>query len=106
MLLYRFERLQLDQYFQERGDEDARAPSQVYGAEHLLRLMVRLPKLVSLVGLSDKEAREMEASLVNFVSWLHEERTRLFTSDYMRATDAYASQSDKTAEASKAPWEL
>lgn len=67
-LLYRFERPQLGAFLAERPAEDARPLSQVYGAPHLLRLLVRLPELLrEAPSVSRDETEALSAHLTDFV---------------------------------------
>jgi mortality factor 4-like protein 1 len=104
-LLYRFERLQLRKYLHERPAEDKRALCQVYGAEHLLRLFMKLPKLLSHANLAEKDAAVLMERVNHLVAWLDGNRSRYFTSDYVRASAAYAAEVAALAESMRSPWE-
>ena len=69
-LLYRFERLQLQQYLDSRPGSDERVLCQVYGAEHMLRLFVKLPLLLSHANLSPTDAAALASRLQRVVDWL------------------------------------
>merc|ERR1712196_379791 len=65
LLLYRQERDQWDV-----AKDLHHQPSQIYGAEHLVRLFVRLPKLVAQVSLTQSELNQTMSKfmeLLNFV---------------------------------------
>ena len=66
-LLYRFERPQFEEYVQGRPSEDQRSMSEVYGAEHLLRLMVKLPSLLRMADLDAGDASVLQARLGEFL---------------------------------------
>lgn len=104
-LLYRFERLQLRKYLQERPESDKRSLSQVYGAEHLLRLFIKLPKLLSHARLASKDAAVLAERLNHLVAWLDSNRLRYFTTDYVRASEEYATEVAAMAESMRSPWD-
>jgi hypothetical protein len=67
-LLYRFERPQLAAFLGDRPAEDGRPMSHVYGAPHLLRLLVRLPELLrEAPSITRDEADALGAHLADFV---------------------------------------
>jgi mortality factor 4-like protein 1 len=74
MLLYRFERLQFETYFraaQEKAGDPPPRPSTVYGAEHLLRLFVKLPFLLDRSQIEPavlKSIAERVNDLMEFIS--------------------------------------
>ncbi|CAN6817748.1 unnamed protein product [Brassica oleracea] len=59
MLLYKKER---QQYQEAIVDDDS--PSTVYGAEHLLRLFVKLPDLFSYVNMEEETWSRMQQTLL------------------------------------------
>ncbi|KAI0791376.1 MRG-domain-containing protein [Abortiporus biennis] len=98
-LLYRFER---PQYAEMRriyvtgqdviiGQE--KDMSQVYGAEHLLRMLVSLPQMVASSAM-DAESITLVKEYVNeLMAWMAKERERIFVSEYESASLAYQSVS-------------
>lgn len=65
-------------YRQERGQYDIISkssepflPSAVYGGEHLLRLFVRLPRLLSLVYLQPEDTQNIHTRLSELLKFLH-----------------------------------
>ncbi|XP_054799398.1 protein MRG1-like isoform X2 [Prosopis cineraria] len=79
MLLYKNERKQ----YQEACPDDI-TPSTVYGAEHLLRLFVKLPELLFHANIEMETMMQLQAKLVDFlkVSWprfYRKIRTRFFS---------------------------
>ncbi|XVF36353.1 hypothetical protein REPUB_Repub19eG0051300 [Reevesia pubescens] len=62
MLLYRSERQQCEHTI----TEDIR-PSTVYGAEHLLRLFVKLPELLVCADIEEETLLELQQNLVDFL---------------------------------------
>lgn len=104
-LLYRFERQQLQEYLDTRPAEDARPLCQVYGAEHLLRLFIKLPSLLAHAHMAAPEAAELGSRLSAVVEFLAEHRDRLFTSDYVRASAEYANDFAEVSTGLRAPWD-
>jgi mortality factor 4-like protein 1 len=74
MLLYAVERPQYDEQVQAAG----KAPSSMYGSEHLLRLLVKLPELLPMSSLPADNYGTLELRLANFVSYLAEKRGTVF----------------------------
>lgn len=60
ILLYRQEREQYDRLRASAGKDFV--PSEVYGAEHLLRLFVRLPHLLAQTAMSQQEVSQVSPS--------------------------------------------
>jgi len=67
ILLYRHERDQFDEVLRVFPDL---VPSQIYGVEHLLRLFVRLPKLMSGVFLPPSEVNKVFAKMTQFLKFV------------------------------------
>lgn len=89
-LLYRFERPQYESVAAERPDEIA-TPSGLYGAEHLLRLIVKLPELLNLAGMTPEETEVVVATVNDLMRFLTRYAGTFFTTDhYVKATPAYA----------------
>lgn len=103
-LLFRFERLQLQQYLDHRPRTDSRALCQVYGAEHMLRLFVKLPLLLSHANLSSADATALARRLQQVVDWLDANRERYFTSDYVRASIPYMERFETIKAGMVSPW--
>jgi hypothetical protein len=57
---------------------DGRAPSSVYGAEHLARLLSRLPDVMPLAQLTDDQLAHV-AAMVQVGAWLRGCRTSVMT---------------------------
>ncbi|KAK3004347.1 hypothetical protein RJ639_018051 [Escallonia herrerae] len=64
MLLYKSERLQ----YQEAIADDV-SPSTVYGAEHLLRLFVKLPEMLGQANIEKETLIELQQKLVDFLKY-------------------------------------
>ncbi|EPS69378.1 hypothetical protein M569_05388 [Genlisea aurea] len=77
ILLYKNER----QQFREALTNDA-SPSSVYGAEHLLRIFVKLPELLGHVRVEEETLVQLQQKLVEFLRFLQSNQTSFFLSDY------------------------
>ncbi|KAK3007700.1 hypothetical protein RJ639_013309 [Escallonia herrerae] len=64
MLLYKSER----QQYQEAIADDV-SPSTVYGAEHLLRLFVKLPEMLGQANIEKETLIELQQKLVDFLKY-------------------------------------
>ncbi|KAF8130663.1 MRG-domain-containing protein [Boletus edulis] len=83
-LLYRFERPQYAEIRKTYKDM-----SSIYGAEHLLRMLVSLPQMV-VSSTMDAESIGLVKDYVNeLLSFLVAERDRLFLSEYQSASLQY-----------------
>lgn len=67
MLLYKFERLQYANVRKEKGDEAHM--SELYGAEHLLRLFVSMPELVGATGMDSQSTAELRIHLQDLLGF-------------------------------------
>ncbi|KAK6257271.1 hypothetical protein QUC31_000730 [Theobroma cacao] len=86
MLLYKSERQQYD----DTITEDI-CPSTVYGAEHLLRLFVKLPELLVRADIEEETLLELQQKLVDFLKFLQKNQNTLFLSTYHVAEDVETS---------------
>ncbi|OWM70838.1 hypothetical protein CDL15_Pgr014511 [Punica granatum] len=77
MLLYKSER---PQYEEAVGDKVL--PACVYGAEHLLRLFVKLPELLFHVNIEEETLTELQHNLVDFLRFLQKNQNTFFLSAY------------------------
>lgn len=82
ILLYRQER---EQYECHKPLEDANSPlpSALYGAEHLLRLLTRLPTLLAHTDLNPEEVPQIQAKLGDFLRFLVRHQDDLFLGQYV-----------------------
>ncbi|KAL6885536.1 hypothetical protein ACP4OV_010315 [Aristida adscensionis] len=77
MLLYKRERLQ---YAEEvKGDV---SPSSIYGAEHLLRLFVKLPELLAFVNMEEEALNKLQQKLLDILKFLQKNQSSFFLSVY------------------------
>ena len=77
LLLYRQERQQYDLRARGRG-----APSRLYGAEHLVRLIIKLPKLLAQTNLAKGEIPRLKRKIEDLLKYLRQNRARLFLQAY------------------------
>jgi hypothetical protein len=82
LLLYNEERAQADALL-KNGD----SPSSIYGAEHLLRLFLKLPELLPLEGSTEEQYRLLQAKLHELLEFLEKKHSEFFlkTADYVTA---------------------
>uniref|UniRef100_A0A0E0D9U3 MRG domain-containing protein n=1 Tax=Oryza meridionalis TaxID=40149 RepID=A0A0E0D9U3_9ORYZ len=77
MLLYKKER---HQYTEEvKGDV---SPSTIYGAEHLLRLFVKLPELLASVNMEEDALNKLQQKLLDILKFLQKNQSSFFLSAY------------------------
>ncbi|XP_076916271.1 protein MRG1-like [Bidens hawaiensis] len=86
ILLYNKERKQ----FQELVTDNV-APSTVYGAEHLLRLFVKLPELLPYVNIEEDLAMRLQHKFLDFLKFLQKNQTSFFISSYDGSKDSDSS---------------
>ena len=91
LLLYRFERAQ---YNQTMADHKNKRASEIYGAEHLLRLLVKLPELLSLTNMTSTQKAILESKCLEFVKFFQRGASRYFLSsaEYADAPMEYVEQ--------------
>lgn len=77
MLLYKKER----QQYHEAVRDDV-SPSTVYGAEHLLRLFVKLPELLAYVNMEEEALVKLQQKLLDFLKFLQKNQSVFFLSTY------------------------
>ncbi|XP_071913351.1 protein MRG1-like isoform X1 [Coffea arabica] len=78
MLLYKKERQQYDEAI-----SDNVSPSSVYGAEHLLRLFVKLPELLAYVKIEEETQIQLQQKLLDFLNrFLQKNQGTFFLSAY------------------------
>lgn len=88
-LLYNQEKVQ----FQEEvlKETAGKAPSDIYGSAHLLRLMVRIGPLLDRYNTREEsDVRIIESLILDFLQYLEVNRSKYFTSkNYVEATEEY-----------------
>lgn len=79
MLLYRQER---GQFLEAVPENSSVAASSVYGAEHLLRLFVKLPELLVYTNMEDEAFLLLQQKLTDFLKFLQKNQSSFFLSSY------------------------
>ncbi|CAH2039088.1 unnamed protein product [Thlaspi arvense] len=79
ILLYNNERKQ----YEETVSSPDVSPSTVYGAEHLLRLFVKLPELLVHVNMSEETLKELQDNFVDILRFLRKNQTSFFVVEEM-----------------------
>ncbi|XP_028110900.1 protein MRG1 isoform X5 [Camellia sinensis] len=77
ILLYKKER---QQYHEAVADDVS--PSSIYGAEHLLRLFVKLPELLAYVNIEEETLVRLQQKLLDFLKFLQKNQGTFFLSAY------------------------
>ncbi|KAL5556921.1 hypothetical protein UlMin_039157 [Ulmus minor] len=77
MLLYKKERKQ----FRDAVVDDV-SPSTIYGAEHLLRLFVKLPELLSYVNMEEETQTTLQQKLLDFLRFIQKNHSSFLDSAY------------------------
>ena len=79
-LTYEIEKKQYGQVLERAKDIDR--IGLYYGAEHLLRMIVRLPKISD--DIQFKESSHLKAYLEMLAAFLHENQEKYFTAEYFK----------------------
>ncbi|TXG59364.1 hypothetical protein EZV62_013937 [Acer yangbiense] len=58
------------------------SPSTIYGAEHLLRLFVKLPELLAYVNIEEETLTRLQQKLIDFLKFLQKNHNTFFLSAY------------------------
>lgn len=101
-LLYRFERHQFDELLKKHLEVSPTKPyesSRVFGAEHLLRLLVKLPSLLEDLAVDAAVMASLSGHLNDFVRWLTKHAAKYLTQDFVRADTEYIAASVRLPEA-------
>ncbi|CAK8562453.1 unnamed protein product [Lathyrus sativus] len=77
MLLYKKERKQCNE-----AVVDSVSPSSIYGAEHLLRLFVKLPELLAYVNIEEETLNRLQLKILDFLKFLQKNQSTFFLSAY------------------------
>ena len=108
-LLYAEERAQAEavlaggERFDAGGDEGKKMePSAVYGAEHLLRLFVKLPELLPLRDMDAAAAKAVQAKLAEVLRWMQRNAAAHFGGEYVDAPVSAAAGMPEAAAAEAA----
>ena len=108
-LAYRFERPHFDALLRDwqRGGAGVKPVSELLGAEHLLRFLVKLPELLSYLRMERDETAAVVGTLNDFARFFDRHAAAFFATDgyvpaaddYRRAYDATVALMHKTAAA-------
>ncbi|OLY82142.1 Chromatin modification-related protein eaf3 [Smittium mucronatum] len=88
ILLYRFERYQYQEILQLYPDTKM---SDIYGAEHLLRLFVQLPALVTQANMDEDSLLVLKDYLGDFLKYLQKNLPNFFVEKYNTPSPSYVS---------------
>ena len=97
-LLYRFERLQFDSLLAEHLVANPTAPlrcSTVFGVEHLLRFLAKLPDLLTDLAVPKATLGSLGQHLEDFARWVGKQSKKYLTQDYIRADTSYVADTLK-----------
>jgi mortality factor 4-like protein 1 len=90
MLLYRFERPQFHELFSAPKNEGEKpTPSNVYGAEHLLRMFVKLPYLLNDAKLDAELMKEAAARINDIARYIQKNGRVMVMAEYEPASARY-----------------
>mmetsp|Transcript_1364 Transcript_1364/g.4093 ORF Transcript_1364/g.4093 Transcript_1364/m.4093 type:complete len:313 (-) Transcript_1364:1457-2395(-) len=87
MLLYKFERSQYNHYAHSGKNE--LKPSKLYGAEHLLRLIVKLPTLLEKAKVEQSKLNSIAEKVNEIAKFLHKNGRIVFLPEYESADESY-----------------
>ncbi|XP_024977554.1 protein MRG1 isoform X2 [Cynara cardunculus var. scolymus] len=95
ILLYNKERKQYHELV-----TDNISPSTIYGAEHLLRLFVKLPELLPYVNIEEDLATRLQQKFLDFLKFLQKNQSSFFISSYdgSKVSDSSATRGKMTQE--------
>ncbi|CAK7206212.1 Esa1p-associated factor [Sporothrix eucalyptigena] len=90
ILLYRFERPQyIEMHELWETDEKHKSPIDTYGAEHLCRLLVTLPELISQTNMDQQSVNRLRDELAKLTTWLGKNMVKYFVSEYETTNSEY-----------------
>ncbi|KAG4102137.1 MRG-domain-containing protein [Neocallimastix lanati (nom. inval.)] len=88
ILLYHFER---QQYVQATKDYPNREMSSIYGAEHLLRLFVQFPQLLTHTNMDQDSMTLLRDQFTDFLEYMANNKKKIFQIEYENASPIYIS---------------
>ncbi|KAF9523031.1 MRG-domain-containing protein [Crepidotus variabilis] len=95
-LLYRFERIQYATvrrtYYTGQHvivGQTEKEMSEIYGAEHLLRMLVNLPQMISQTMLDSDSVNLIRDYANELMTWMIQEQDKIFQKEYTHATPEY-----------------
>ncbi|KAI0203130.1 MRG-domain-containing protein [Astrocystis sublimbata] len=93
ILLYKFERIQYAEVHKKMNSADpgfqGKAASDIYGAEHLCRLIVSLPELIAQTNMDQQSVNRLREELAKFCTWLSKNTVEYFVSSYETPAQDY-----------------
>jgi len=90
LLLYRFERQQFNTLTKSHPDKRT---SEIYGCEHLLRLFVKLPQLLSQAGMEPETLQVLQGKLSEVLKFLHKNCDKFMSEmNYEPAPELYLAE--------------
>lgn len=89
ILLYRFERPQYNEKFHGAIGNEELLPSSVYGAEHLLRLLLKLPFMLENTGVDIEMMQRIAEKVNDLAKYMQKNGRTLFLAEYENASDEY-----------------
>jgi mortality factor 4-like protein 1 len=88
ILLYHFER---QQYVQVTKDYPDQEMSSIYGAEHLLRLFVQFPQLLTQTNMDQDSMTLLKDQFTDFLEYMANNKKKMFQIEYENASPIYIS---------------
>ncbi|WVQ81183.1 hypothetical protein IAT38_003305 [Cryptococcus sp. DSM 104549] len=85
-LLYRFERAQ---YVEQKRQNADKPMSEIYGAEHLLRLFVNFGPFIAYTNIDTESLNILRDYINDIMQWMIKEQKRLFVKEYEETTTQY-----------------
>ncbi|KAL8874066.1 MAG: hypothetical protein Q9198_006937 [Flavoplaca austrocitrina] len=97
-LLYRFERQQYKEaikaWTEGKGEWKGRTcAGDVYGAEHLCRMIVQLPEMIAQTNMDGQSVNRLREEMTKFLQWLNRNTQTYFTAEYESTNQDYKDQS-------------
>mmetsp|Transcript_39647 Transcript_39647/g.98833 ORF Transcript_39647/g.98833 Transcript_39647/m.98833 type:complete len:289 (-) Transcript_39647:180-1046(-) len=86
LLLYKYER---KQYRDLKETHKATPLVEIYGAEHLLRLYVKLPELLSQCSMQREHMTVLVSKLIELLKFIQANKAKYFVAEYEKPTDDY-----------------
>eukprot|EP00833_Pecoramyces_ruminatium_P003561 jgi/Orpsp1_1/1177593/evm.model.c7180000062054.1 len=89
ILLYHFER---EQYKKIQKEDEEKNMSEIYGAEHLIRLFVQFPFLLEETNLDQDSVTIIQQYMNDFLKFLADNKEKFLIAEYKVADDSYISK--------------
>ena len=88
VLLYKYERKQFRDLKETAAGKD-KPLVELYGAEHLLRLFVKLPELLAQCKMQREHMQVLVSKLMELLKFIQANKAKYFVTQYESATDEY-----------------